>query len=523
MAAAQLYGQPGIGQNGVVNSASQIPPTLAGSAIARGALFTVAGVRFSTTSGRTTVTVSRQGITLPVTIVSLQPRKLEAVMPEAAQPGTYDLVITADGRASRPFPVEVAAYNPGIFSRNLEGWGPGRVDNLDTRGNRSDNSPANPAHPGQKVSLATTGTGGAKQATVMIGTRAVVGQASNVGVRNGEERITFEIPADATLSCWVPVYIQATPLRASNVVTMAIRKGEAGSCDEGPITLLSGKSSLIAVFSRSRQKAARTGVADSVTDDAKILVKEAERKPVLSRTDFPPVGTCMTSTSSYQTDTELAISMATIVVSDSRSLDAGPAMGLTRRAAGGAEEKREIDKTAKDQGNYSARLGAGGSAVQRGTLPLFLQPGRYRLEERGGREAGPFAAEFSIPAPFQWLDRDQISTIDRSRGVTVHWTPSADAADVRNHVMAVVIRNVDRITTAIGTCLCTARASAGQFTVPAAMLANIPASIQARGERYDKLVLGSLTATVIPAVRVKGLDNVVVISVFDDGRIVDFH
>lgn len=460
---------------------------------------------------------------MPVTIVSLQPRKLEAVMPATASPGKYDLVITAEGRPSRPFPIEVAPYNPGIFSRNLEGWGPGRIDNLDVRGNRSDNSAANPAHPGQKVSIATTGMGGAKEATVVIGTRTVVGQASTAGVRNGEERVTFDLPADATPGCWVPVYIQAAPQRATNVVTMAIHKG-AGACDPGPIPLVSSKASLVAVLSRSRLKSQRANLADQVTDDARILVRAGNRQPVLTRTDFPPAGTCVTSTSNYQNDQELAISVSSLMIPASPGLDDGAAMKLLRQqSVDWPPDFREIGKILMDEGNYKARLGAGGPVALRGIPPLFLEPGRYRLEAPGGNDAGPFAPEFSMPAAFRWTDRDQLATVDRARGLTLHWTLATPAAGEREPLMAIVVRNVDRISTAIGMCLCTAKASAGQFTVPAAMLANIPASINAPGERYDKLVLGSMTATVVPATRTKGLEEAIIFSVHDNSRVVDFR
>jgi uncharacterized protein (TIGR03437 family) len=522
---SSLSAQPGIGQNGVVNSASQIPPTLPGGAIARGALFTVSGVRLSSPTGKTTATIEKQGekpgAAVPVTIVSLQPRKMEAVMPATVLPGSYSLVISADGKQSKPFPVEVAAFNPGIFSRNLDGWGPGRIENLDAQGKRSDNSAANPARPGQQVLLAATGMGATKVATVVIGTRPVIAKASTGGARSGEERLTFAVPADVPLGCWVPVYVQITPQRASNVVTMSIQKG-SGLCNPGPLSLISAKAGVVAVLSRSRVKPARANLADALTDDTRILVKSAGRAPLLTRTDFPPAGTCITSSGSYQNDTELAISISSLIVPDTLGLDAGGEMVLQRAAGNGRQsESREIPKI-RENGMYRARLGAGGSAIARGVPERFLEPGNYRLEVRGGADTGPFAPEFSFPNEFQWLDRDQIATVDRSRGVTVHWSGIPPAGDGREQLVAAVVRNVDLITTAIGTCLCTAKASAGQITIPASMLANIPVSIQHRGERYDKLVLGSLSAKVIPGLKIKGVDEAVIFTVHDNGRIVDF-
>src|SRR5581483_9124726 len=142
-----LYAQPGIQQNGIVNLASQIPPTLEGGAIARGALFTIYGVRLGT-SGHTSAVITKGGVSEPIEILSAQPRRIGARMPMKAPLGPGVVVVTVDGKASKAFPLEIAASNPGLFSRNLEGWGPGRIQNVDARGVRTENTRTNPAHRG---------------------------------------------------------------------------------------------------------------------------------------------------------------------------------------------------------------------------------------------------------------------------------------------------------------------------------------------------------------------------------------
>src|ERR1035441_5999668 len=77
-----ILGQPGIRQNGVMTMASRIPPTLAGGAIARGTLFTIYGVRLGA-AGHTTVSIAKT----PVTIVSVDPRRIDAWMPQSAALG----------------------------------------------------------------------------------------------------------------------------------------------------------------------------------------------------------------------------------------------------------------------------------------------------------------------------------------------------------------------------------------------------------------------------------------------------
>src|SRR5258708_32928860 len=72
---------PAISQNGVVNAASQMPPALAASAIARGALFHIYGVRLTAAGAITRVRVFNESASVPVKIVSAAAARLEATMP----------------------------------------------------------------------------------------------------------------------------------------------------------------------------------------------------------------------------------------------------------------------------------------------------------------------------------------------------------------------------------------------------------------------------------------------------------
>ncbi len=477
-------------------------------------MFAIHGVRLVST-GQTTVTLSRQGVTLPLKITSIERTKIEALMAPSAPLGSSSLVVTAGGRASKPFLIEVAAFNPGIFSRNLEGWGPGRIDQIDGSGTRSDNSAANPAHPGQTVSLVVTGMGGAKDASVVVGNRIAKARASR-GNREGEDRLAFQVPRDAPSGCWVPVYLPATPNRASNVVTIAIRAG-SGRCDPWPVPLWSTGKIVFVAISRARLKSATPDQADFLNDEATIEVQAISQEQLLPRTVLlPPPGTCTASTSSYQADTGPSFSLAYLSPPTGRALNAGPALTLRRDPPAGVEF-RNIGQLWRDSGEYRARLGVSGLDIKRNLPGLFLNPGSYRLEGSGGTEAGPFSIAFSIPAPVEWVNRDQTSIVNRGSGVTLRWEHGT-----RDQLMLILARNVDRLTTAIGMCICTARASAGQFTVPAELLANVPASIDAPGERFDQLALVSLSAK-LSSIHAKGLDTGIVFTAYDTGRLVDYR
>ncbi|MBZ5610167.1 MAG: hypothetical protein LAP38_18045 [Acidobacteriia bacterium] len=494
-----------------MNRASQIPPTLAGGAIARGALFTIHGVRLGS-SGQTTLVVTQGKTSTPVQILDVQARKIEALMPRSAPLGSAGLAVVADGQPSRPFPIEVTAFNPGIFSRNGEGWGPGRIDNIAGSGARAANSTSNPARPGQHVTLVTTGMGDAKEATVIIGNRSAKSGPPRATDRAGEEEITVRIPLDTERGCYVPVYLMAGPGRASNVVTMSI-SSRPGGCDPGPVPLLSAEKIGVVALSRTRMKARRTNASDAVLDDARIAFNATSSAPTLTPVRLlPPTGTCTAYTSSFQADADLSTSMSSIIGPGGRGLDAGATLTLN-----GAGASRSIGEVWRNAGSYRAHLGSASIADRRGSLPLFLEPGEFVLRGTGGRDVGPFHVAFSVPAPFNWIDRDQISVVDRSRAPTVHWNGTAPG-----QLMLIVARNVDQLTTAIGMCLCVARSSDGQLTIPPALLANVPASRDIPGTPFDELAIGSLAAKA-SAIQASGLNGGFVVSVYATARIVEYR
>ena len=151
LAAWRLAAQPpAIAQNGVVNQASQIVPALPGGALAQGALIDIRGVRLASADGKTTVTLAHGSTFVPVSVLSASLTRIEGLVPPDAPLGLATLVVTVDRHNSAPFPVEIVASNPGIYSLNGQGWGPGDI---------RENSQQNPAHPGQRVVAAVTGLG----------------------------------------------------------------------------------------------------------------------------------------------------------------------------------------------------------------------------------------------------------------------------------------------------------------------------------------------------------------------------
>jgi hypothetical protein len=301
---------------------------------------------------------------------------------------------------------------------------------------------------------------------VLVGGRSVSVARSNA--RPGEETIEFQIPADAREGCYVPVYVLASPLRASNVVTMSIRSG-TGPCRPGPIPLLNTNTAGLALFTRARMKP-KTENADLINDEVAVMFMLKDDLPVLTPLLLlPPPGACTAYTSSLQASPPLpkTISDALVSLVEDRGLDAG-----SQLTTGTAGRNRPVYSIHGVRGYYRGRLGQAGPGADRRAPPLFFDPGELTLTGSGGEDIGSFEARAPSPLPFEWTDRDSIDVIDRSRPLTVHWRDSSSSP----HLIAILLSNVDQLTTAIANCLCIADGRAGEFAIPPAVLANIPAS-----------------------------------------------
>jgi uncharacterized protein (TIGR03437 family) len=493
---------PAIGQNGVVNQASQIAPTLPGGILARGARIEIRGVRMANAA----VALSSGGARIPLTVISASTKLIEAWIPPDAPLGLANVTVTAAGNASAPFPVEIAASNPGLFSRNGEGWGLGRIDNLDASGRRSENARANAARPGQRAIVHVTGLGAVTSIRASVGGRLSIATARKTD-RPGEEELMFAIPGDAPADCNAPVYVLAAAKRASNVVTMAI--DPKGRCENRFLSASLPARLLLAVFSR-------TVMNESIYDEAVAsfanVAADARPSPLML---LPPPGTCAAYSGSFQSSTMLPDSTSAALVSElgGTGLDAGGALNVT-----GAGGSRAIPGNPSAPGFFRARLG--GREVRFGPRALapFLDPGEYRLTVTGGRDVAAFTAQFTGPSPLEWTNRDKIDAVDRARELVLEWRGAA-----ADRLVIAYATNIDQISTATGTVLCTALPAAGRLTMPAELLANLPASRkEAGGVPYNRLFLGTVPAKP-QRVGTAGLDGGAIVGLYTVGRLVDFR
>jgi uncharacterized protein (TIGR03437 family) len=504
LTAAALWAQPpAIRTGGAVNAASQTPSMLPGGAIARGALFDILGINLGSSVRTTSVTVSAHGASLRAPLLAVSPRRIEARLPASAPLGDVSLTVTAGGAPSAPYALKVVSAGFGIFSRNREGWGPGRVDNQAADGSRSANSPRHSARPGQPMVLSGTGLG-ASRPEVWVGLQRAMVVAVRRGTANEGDEITFRLPPDSPAGCYVPLQVRQADAAPSNTVTVSIHAG-GGPCEPPPMLPVaawsSGAAGLV-VISRTVR------APDSITDEGMAVFVSREDQdttlsPVLS---IPPLGTCATYTGAMATGPQPASSAADALASSGHATgrDAGPRITVAR-----GNVRLSISPVPGAPGIYRRLLGEqrGGRPGRGG--PLFLEPGNLAIAGPGGAGVGPFAISVPAPEPFVWENRDSIGAVDRRLGATLRWRPPSQAGAI-----LIGLTSVDPSAAAWGACYCAADGASGAFTIPPAILANLPASQPAPAVPPPSLWLAYLPFHNQQPLHANGLDNGLAIGLF---------
>jgi uncharacterized protein (TIGR03437 family) len=243
---------------GIANAAGagQAPPSvvpLGGYVAIYGTLLAGYGVPFApslplpTTLNGTQVTLG--GIPMP--LLYANPTQINALIPQGLKPNApYPLVVVTGAVQSAPVPVSVLELQPGIYTVNGSGSGPGIVTDALTG---QLNSTANPAHPSDYLVIYCTGLGPLQgpngqtapadgalaplsplfqtKATVTAtvgGVNAPVSFSGLTPTFAGLYQINIQVPAGVEAGSAVPLVITATDSQTgataqSNWVTIAVQ------------------------------------------------------------------------------------------------------------------------------------------------------------------------------------------------------------------------------------------------------------------------------------------------------------
>lgn len=503
--------QPTIARNGVLNGASYALPGLPNAGIAQGSIFVVFGQNLGPASlvqvssfplptsqglAGTSIRVTVGGTSLNAIMLYTSASQVAAVLPSNTPLGNGLLTITYNNQTSASVAVTVVPGSFGIFALNQAGSGPGVIQNFNSESDAPFNSVTEAARPGQVEILWGTGLGpvaGNEAAQPLPGDLTNVNVRVLVGGREarvlyrgrsgccvGVDQVNFEVPQGIE-GCYVPVSVQIGNV-VSNFASMSISSSGKVCSDPFGFTV----AELEAARLRGTFRIGNIGLA-------RTSIKIAE--PGLPATEFKlDVGAAAFENFSFSrfTQSQLEVSsLGTCLVhtfrADAEFEDPVTGTGLEAGAVinvSGPRGSRQLTRQAP--GLYSGQLSDLLNPLSGG----YLDAGIYSLNNGSGgagtSAVGPFQVSHTIPPALQWLNESSITTVNRAQGVQVTWS----GGDPNSFVEIAGVA-VDPSKTAAAVFVCAERASAGSFTVPAAVLLALPAT-GATGEA-GFLFVGSFT------------------------------
>ena len=482
--------QPLIFNRSVLNAASYMPPRLPGGAIAQGSIFSVFGARIgpatpqqvnafplSTTFSGVSITVTQGSTTVNAIPIYVSSGQINAIMPSNAPIGTASLRVTSPSGVTNVMTVHIAASAFGIFTATGTGLGPGILQNFITQANQPINSATIPAQPGQTIILWGTGLGpvandavaptaGSLAAKVEVsvgGVPASVQYSGRTPCCSGVDQIVFQVPSNAPQGCWIPVYVRTNSSVVSNFVTMAITQ-DGSSClaNNSPFFTPGNWGGVISMRVSTHEDIGTRSTVD-VTGDYAVPVayhQAASAFPFNPLLSWPPAGTCTVYT--VKGDLLRGDTLPGALPAGAKTLSFGAALTLS-----GAAGTKILQNLLPD---LPMRYLGGSVSNNLFNNTLYLQPGAYQVSGAPGGDVGAFTASAAMPQPLTWTNRDQLVFVDRTQPLTVQWTGGSGSQ------VAVVGFGVDLPTDSTTVFGCLAPAGATSLSVPAAVLANLPAT-----------------------------------------------
>ncbi len=532
--------QPVIGaSNGVLNASSYLPDiargswfVIFGSSLGPPALTSASGSPFPTelAGTRVTFTPAAGGAAIDARLWYTSAGQLAGLLPSSAAAGDYDVRVVFNSQTSAARRVKVVERNFGFATVAQNGAGPAQATNASlnngvslvrfTTGSLSFNGLTwqyRPAYRGETLILWGTGVGADAQSDVNGGTsgdqtaagsiRVIVGgveitpaYAGRSSGSPGLDQINFVLPAEAAFGCTTSLQVRAGG-RLSNLGSLVIANSGQAQCthptltesqlrrlDQGG-TLTSG--SLTLAKTSSKVTVPGVGTIDSANESASGYFSRYGVSQIADANfSLTQVGACSVF---HRTGDITAILTGT----PPQALDAGNQLTLNGPNASNKAIPNQTDPaTGRRLNSYSATLYASGFMGFGGSGSPTLTQGTYTIAGSGGPDVGAFTANINFPGTFTWTNQDSVpAVVPRSQNLPITWTGGGDglvtisgfAGSQTGGTPTNPIYDVAGFT-------CIAQASAGNFSVPSAVLQQLP---QTSGDVTSGSI-GNLSVFAIP-------------------------
>jgi uncharacterized protein (TIGR03437 family) len=463
---------------GVYNAGSWIPTLLPNSGISQGAIFTITGnglgpgtlvqvpsYPLPTTQGLsgTTVSVVVGSTTENCIMVYTYAGQVAAILPSATPVGNGTLTLTYQG-TSASVAIQVVAGSFGMFTLNEGGSGAAVVTDLSYNAITM----VNAAHPGDNVILWGTGLGAVTGdeteppsavnfpgVQVLIGNQLVTPSYAGRSSSPGLDQINVTIPAGINGGCKTTLAVVVNGV-TGNVVSTSVAPAGQTMCGDtyGALTtanlqkaVASGSLNLAAVDLSRVSTDDDTFVGDFATYPLNSLIRS------YGGSFAPSIGNCI----GYELVSGETLVLSDPILSSLTHLSPGSPLLVT------PHNGKATSVSATETGVYAAAVGTSSSA--------FISPGVYSVANGNGTsQVAAFNWSATLPAEVSFTGLP--STIDRSQDLTVTWTNSAAFSFVTIFGYAGVVLNGTQ--NSYYEFVCSASASASQFTIPSAILKLLP-------------------------------------------------
>jgi uncharacterized protein (TIGR03437 family) len=435
------------------------------------------------------------------------PDQLAGIMPSNTPVGNGTITVTNNGRTSVQMPISIVARRFGIYARNGNGTGPLIVQNFNSAADQPVNTLVESAHPGQSEILWGNGLGAISgddsvpppggdmniPVDVFVGGKPADVAYKGRTVYPSVDVIVFKVP-DGVQGCYVPISVRVAGVLSNSGTISVTPSGKACSDPFGFSSadlqkVLSGGTLTVGdiMLLRISVKGTVTGIGSIQGNldfgggsfrrynSAADLLTSVNRSSLggfafNNGMPIPSLGCAVTPFTFRDFFDDLNPGVDDDPISLQR-MDAGPALNLA-----GPLGTRQFLKTgglSYDGGN-DGLLGGGIPGVP-GLPPItpdFLAPGNYTVNGSGGAVVGGFSTSLTIPStPPVWTNQDALTNIPRSQDLTITWS-----GGVAGSYVSIIGSSADPVSKAGAEFICTERADAGTFTVPAWILSAMPAS-----------------------------------------------
>ena len=476
----------------VLNNSSQTPAGFPNYGIAPSSIFIVQGNALADaaelvlqssaapglplTLNGASLSATVSGVTVRPALYYTSPGQLAAVLPASTPAGTGTITVTHNGVASAPAPLQVvpSAVGFNMYNGKLGVATDGATGALLTF--------TNSGSPEQIIVLWATGLGAnaADSDSIFTTTPHAVNTAMQIYVGGvlanilyqgsagypGVNQINIVIPDTAPSGCWVPV-AAVTGAIVSNVVTIPIKRG-GGVCADAQSGLTGDQ------ISPPGTQAIRTGLVGLIQTD-NVNSRGVRSMTTSADAAFQRYAGIFTPTNSVSSGGCILNDLMPPPIGGFTGLDPG-----TITLTGPSGTPVTLATQGGLRGAFFANLATGFIPSSGGT---------FTFRGSGGADVGSFTSAITLTNPLlTWTNPSAAATIDRTRGLPVTWIGGNAGS-----IVFITGTSIVPGTTNVAGYTCAAPVEAGQFTVPAYILLELP--VGSGGTQVQNYVTAPLVAS----------------------------